>query len=209
MKYPRFISKKSIIGVPAPSDGADSKAKINRYKNACERFKNLGYDIVISNNLYKSDKGRSSSAQNRANEINDMFKSSIDFILCASGGEFLVEILPFVEFDLIKNNPKFVAGFSDPTGILYVITTKYDIASIYGKNFSNFGSNILHESEKNFLKLMKGNLDPQESYPLYEDEYIKKETGLEGYNLDKEVIWKTLNNEDINIKGRIIGVVLI
>lgn len=48
MKYPRFISKKSIIGVPAPSDGADSKAKINRYKNACERFKNLGYDIVIS-----------------------------------------------------------------------------------------------------------------------------------------------------------------
>ena len=52
---------------------------------------------------------------------------------------------------------------------------------------------------------MKGNLDPQESYPLYEDEYIKKETGLEGYNLDKEVIWKTLNNEDINIKGRIIG----
>lgn len=200
MKYPRFISKKSIIGVPAPSDGADSKAKINRYKNACERFKNLGYDIVISNNLYKSDKGRSSSAQNRANEINDMFKSSIDFILCASGGEFLVEILPFVEFDLIKNNPKFVAGFSDPTGLLYVITTKYDIASIY-----NFGSNILHESEKNFLKLMKGNLDPQESYPLYEDEYIKKETGLEGYNLDKEVIWKTLNNEDINIKGRIIG----
>ncbi len=65
-------------------------------------LKNLGYDIVISNNLYKSDKGRSSSAQNRANEINDMFKSSIDFILCASGGEFLVEILPFVEFDLIK-----------------------------------------------------------------------------------------------------------
>ncbi len=55
-----------------------------------------------------------------------------------------------------------------------MITTKYDIASIYGKNFSNFGSNILHESEKNFLKLMKGNLDPQESYPLYEDEYIKK-----------------------------------
>lgn len=205
MKYPKFISEKSIIGVPAPSDGADSEVKINRYKNAYERFKNLGYEVVISNNLYKSIKGRSSSAQNRANEINDMFKSNIDFILCASGGEFLVEILPFVDFELLKNNPKFVAGFSDPTGLLYVITTKYDIATIYGKNFSNFGSSILHDSEEKFLELMKGNLILQKSYPLYEEEYIKRKTGLESYNLDKEVIWKTFNNEDVNVKGRIIG----
>ena len=84
MKYPKFISEKSIIGVPAPSDGADSEVKINRYKNAYERFKNLGYEVVLSNNLYKSDKGRSSSAKIRAKEINDMFKSNLNFILVLS-----------------------------------------------------------------------------------------------------------------------------
>lgn len=53
--------------------------------------------------------------------------------MCASGGEFLLEILPYIDFDLLKNNPKFVCGFSDPTGLLYPITTKCDIATIYGK----------------------------------------------------------------------------
>ncbi len=205
MIYPNFLSKGSVIGVPAPSDGADCEAKVNRYKNAQDRLENLGYKIVISDNLYNSNIGRSADKTDRAKEINDMFASNMDLIFCAQGGEFLVEILPYIDFNLLQKNPRFVAGFSDPTGLLYPITTKLDIATIYGKNFSNLGSSDLHVSEENFLKVIEGNIVPQESYPLYEDEYIKKVTGLETYNLGKEVIWKTLDNLDVDICGRVIG----
>ena len=206
MIYPIFIKENSYIGVPAPSAGANVYERQNRMLNAKINLENLGYRIIMSKNILNSEKGRSAKARERANEINEMFKNKdIEFILCATGGEFLVEILPFIDFDLIKENPKFVAGFSDPTGLLYPITTKYDIATIYGQNFSSFGSEKCHQSQKDFLEIIKGNIVKQYSYDFYEEEYGEMITGLEGYNLTKEVYWNTLDEKEVLLKGRIIG----
>ena len=206
MIYPKFLKDNDTIGVPAPSAGADKKPRKNRYKKAIEFFENNGYKLEISKNIYSDYMTRSADKVTRGKEINDMFKDKdIDFILCAAGGEFLVECLPYVDFDLIKNNPKFVAGFSDPTGILFPITTKYDIATIYGQNFSSFGREKLSKSVYDFLDLMKGNRFDFKSYSLYELEEKEKVTGLEPLNLTKKVKWKTLDDKDVNIEGRIIG----
>ena len=151
MIIPKFVKKESVIGVVAPSDGADNELKVKRFKNACSKLESLGYKIKLSDNVFNSFMGRSTSEEQRAKEFNEMVRdNSVDLIMCASGGEFLLEILPYIDFELLKNNPKFVCGFSDPTGLLYPITTKCDIATIYGKNFSNFGMEEYHQSEKDF-----------------------------------------------------------
>ena len=116
-----------------------------------------------------------------------------------------MEILPYIDFELIKNHPKFIAGFSDPTGLLYSITTKCDIATIYGKNFSSFGAEIYHQSEKDFLEIIKGNLIIESSYDKYEEERLESLTGYESYNLNANTEIKTINCEEVNVKGRIIG----
>lgn len=206
MQYPKFIKENDCIGIPAPSAGAGVIEKKNKMINAKKNLEAFGYKLILSDNLFKCERGRSASAKERANEINNMFMNKeIDMLLCASGGDFLVEILPYVDFKLLKDNPKFVAGFSDPTGLLYPITTKYDIATIYGQNFGAFGAEELHQSQKDFLQIIKGILITEHSYDLYEKNYPEKVTGLEGYNLTKKVYWNTLNNEPISLKGRIIG----
>lgn len=206
MIYPKFIKPGDVIGVPAPSAGADTIQRINKMKNAKKNLERLGYKLVLSENLCKNKRGRSSNEKKRAEEVNGMFlNDDIDFVLCAAGGEFLVEMLPYVNFDLIKNNPKFVAGFSDPTGLLYPITTKYDIATIYGQNFGSFGKDKLSKSEQDFLEIINGNLLEECSYELYEEEPLEKITGLEEDNLTEKVYWKTLDGKSANIKGRIIG----
>lgn len=206
MIYPKFIKENNCIGVPAPSAGADCQERINKSLNAKDTLENLGYKLILSKNLLKCEKGRSAPAKERAKEINDMFSNKeIDMILCAAGGEFLVEILPYIDFDIIKENPKFIAGFSDPTGLLYPITTKCDIATIYGQNFTSFGTETLHQSQIDFLDIIKGNLKEEHSYDLYENEYVEKKTGLENYNLTEKVYWNTLDNKPATIKGRIIG----
>ena len=206
MKYPSFLKNNDLIGVPAPSGGASDDFKRNKYKNADKYFKDHGYRTLLSKNINKDYRGRSADKRKRANELNDMFKSKdIDLILCAAGGEFLVEILPYVDFELLKKNPKFVCGFSDPTGILYPITTKYDIATIYGNNFSSFGEDTFYDCHYDFLKIISGEKLKEESYPLYEEERLEKVTGLEGLNLTEEVYWKSLDNKKVDIKGRIIG----
>ena len=206
MIYPNVLKDNGNIGVPAPSAGAWDTKKANKMLNAKKNLESLGYNLELSKNLLKCNMGRSASAEERANEINEMFKNkNIDLILCAAGGDFLVEILPYIDFNLLKENPKLVAGFSDPTGLLYPITTKYDIATIYGQNFSSFGAEKLHKCQEDFLEIVKGNLKEENSYELYEDGYQDGETGLEPYNLTKKVYWNTMDGKPAETTGRIIG----
>lgn len=206
MIYPNFIKQNDYIGIPAPSQGASEVKKKNKFLNAKKTFEEMNYKLILSENLFKSDKGRSANAQIRAKEINDMFQNKdIKMLLCATGGDFLIEILPYINFEIIKDNPKLIAGFSDPTGLLYPITTKYDIATIYGQNFSSFGNEKLHQSQKDFLEIIKGNLIEQHSYDLYEKDYQETITGLESYNLTEKVYWQTLDNKKTFLRGRIIS----
>ena len=206
MIYPKFLEKGDTVGVPAPSSGAYDEPHVKRYENAKKKLENMGYKCVLSKNINISEKCRSASAEERANEINKMFEdTNIDMITCAAGGEFLVEILPFVEFEKILNKPKFVQGFSDPTGLLFPLTTKYDIATIYGNNFGDYGPEEYDRSITDNLEIIQGNIIEQDNYEMFENEGAEGKTGLEGYNFTDKVEWKVLKGTSASMKGRIIG----
>lgn len=206
MIYPEFLQKGNTIGVPAPSSGAYDEMHINKQKNAKKKLEEMGYKVEFSKNINISEKARSASAETRGKEINEMFENkNIDFIICAAGGEFLVEALPYINFEKIAENPKYIQGFSDPTGILFPLTTKYDISTIYAFNSSSYGTEEYFTDIKDNLEIIKGNLIEQKSYEKYELNQIEKITGLEGYNLTEPNIWKTLDNNSVEIKGRIIA----
>ena len=114
-------------------------------------------------------------------------------------------MLSELDFNVIKDNPKWLQGYSDPTGLLFTITTNLDIATVYSDNFKTFGMEPWHKSLENNLEILKGNIIEQTSFSKYEEDK-KLITGLEPFNLTKKVYWKNLNNEEvINIKGRMIG----
>ena len=206
MIYPKFLSNGNTIGVPAPSSGAYDDPHRNKYKNSKKKLEQMGYKIKWSKNIFKSDMSRSSTANYRAKELTDMFEDqTIDYIMCAAGGEFLIEILPYIDFNKISKNPKYIQGFSDPTGILYPITTKYDIATIYGLNFGDYGTETYTRDITDNLQIITGNIIKQDNYEMYENTWAEKITGLEGYNFTDKVIWKNINKEKINVTGRIIG----
>lgn len=206
MKYPKFITNNSCIGIICPSGGAHKETKINKYKNGIKRFENMGFKLKLSKYLFKNEMGRSSSIENRSNEFNNMLKDKdVDLVLCATGGDFLVEILPYIDFGLISDNLKYVCGFSDPTGLLFPLTTKYDVSTIYGQNFSPFGMKDLHKSQEDFLDIVMGKKLEEEGYDLYENEHREEITGLENYNLTEKVEYREINNKDVCVSGRIIG----
>lgn len=207
MIYPKGILKNACIGVTSPSDGITKKEKIYRLDNAIKKFNELGFKIKETNNVRTSIKGRSSSAKTRARELEDLFKDdNVSAIICSSGGDFLLEMLSELDFGVIKNNPKWLQGFSDPTGLLYTITTNLDIATIYADNFVSFGMRDWHKSLYNNLEILKGNMIEQDSFSKYESSYTNYIVGDETYNLDSDVYWKVLNrNGEINLSGRMIG----
>ncbi len=206
MIYPEFLKIGDTIGVPAPSDGAYNETSKIRFKNSIKHFEEMGYKVIVSKHLYNSKMARSASAKERAEELNEMFENKdIDMIICAAGGEFILEILPYVDFNKLVRNPKFVQGFSDPTAIMYSITTRFDIATINSINFKSFGMEPLEIDLKNNLEIIKGNIIKQKSFELYEEEGKTRVTGLEGYNLTNKVEWKVFESKEAHFRGRIIG----
>lgn len=206
MIYPKFLKERDTIGVTAPSDGVIDSTKVNRLNNAIKNMENLNFKIIETKNVRTSIKGSSSSINERAKQLIELYlNDEVKMIMCVAGGEFLLEILPFLDFDIIKNNPKWLQGFSDPTGLLFTITTNLDIATIYSDNFCSFGMEPWHQSLKNNIEILKGNLITQNSFSKYE-ERIQYVSGLEPYYLINDVKWENLFQEKkIEITGRIIG----
>ena len=197
MKYPNMNNHK--IGITAMSAGLGEC--LDDYKKSIANLEKNGFSIIETGNV-RNLGNPSSDSETRAKELDRLIlDNDIDMILNAAGGDFLLDMLPYVNFENIKNNPKIVMGSSDATGILFPITTMLDIATIYGFNASSYDQDNLHESQLNSFEIMKGNLVEQTSYDKYE---IDKKTRINSYSLTENVFWESLNGS-VDIKGRIIG----
>lgn len=116
-------------------------------------------------------------------------------------------MVSYVDWNVIQSNPKWLQGFSDMTGLTFLITILCDVATIYGNNFRTcFGMKKYHQSLKDNLQILSGNIVKQNSYDKYQNEYIDFVVGDEYYNLDTDVKWLNLRDEEeIVMHGRIIG----
>ncbi len=207
MRFPEFIKEGDTIGVTAPSGGITKEVKIARTKNSVKNFNARNINVVLDDIVFtEDDYGNSASPKRRAEGINKMMKDdNIKAIISACGGDFLFEILPYLDWDYIKNNPKWYQGFSDNTGLIYPLVTKCDIASIYGCNIGDFGMGKWERCVSEAYDILSGKIDKQESFEYYEDEFHDYETGLEGYFKDKKVLWQNYPDKDIEIQGRLVG----
>jgi muramoyltetrapeptide carboxypeptidase LdcA involved in peptidoglycan recycling len=207
MIYPEYLKKGNILGITAPSDGNKKETDFIRLDYGKEQIKKRGYDVLETAHVRTSNKGRSTDARTRAKELEELINDdSVKWIISAKGGDYLLEMLPLVDFNRIKANPKWIQGYSDNTGLMYTITTLCDIATLYGCNFNDFGMEVWHKAMEDNLQLVEGNIDTVHSYDQYEDGFYDRVTGLEGYHLDKPVCWRNLQGKDvINMSGRLLG----
>ena len=208
MIFPKYIKKNDIIAVTAPSNGITDEIKIKRFNKGVEQLKNRGYNVEFTDSVFKADKrGVSNTAKIRAEEFNRLFdKNEVSGIFCAAGGDYLMEMLEYVDFEKIKANPKWVQGYSDNTGLVFPIMTKCDVASVYGCNFGDFGMNPWQTAVSNALGVLEGNVRIQKSFDYYESDRHEYQTGFEGYYKDKEVCWINGRGEEkIEMSGRLIG----
>lgn len=214
MIIPNHIKKGDIIGVTAPSDGVVDELDIKRFQYAKEQLANKGFDVVFTENVFTADsQNRSSSGKERAKQFNGLLdRKDVSEIISAKGGNFLNEMLAYVDCEKIRNNPKWFQGYSDNTGLTHLITTKCDVASIYGSNFGEFGMENWHKSVCDNLDLLEGKNIIQQSFDGYQDGFGEKITGLEGYECDKESKWKldrvTMskgNADQVTMNGRLLG----
>ena len=228
MRIPKNLKIGDTIGICAPSAGISEPEKIIRLDEAITRLKSMGFNVVETASIRNDENGRSADKKVRAEEFMSLYLNpNVSAIIFAAGGDFLVEILDYIDFEKIRNSePKWLVGYSDITGLTVPITTNTDVATLYSQNIKDFAMIPLHEALDNTLKIMMGEYPVQNSFEKCEKKIDMSVFSLEaenkendedrieekelnpnkGYELEEDVIWKNLYDEDIvNIKGRAIG----
>ena len=129
MIYPEFLKKGNTIGICAPSAGI-GEDDFADFEISLSHLKGQGWAIKETESV-RSGLDESAPPAIRAKEFNELINNKdVNAIICASGGDFLISMLPYVDAEAIKKNPKWVQGYSDPTSLLYYVTTKLDLATI-------------------------------------------------------------------------------
>ncbi|EOI01829.1 hypothetical protein UAY_01237 [Enterococcus moraviensis ATCC BAA-383] len=151
MKAPR-LQAGDEIRVIAPSTSflslTDSGIKL-----AEQRLTDLGFKITFSEHTNEVDVIGSSSIMSRVKDLHEAFSDdNVKGILTAIGGFNSNELLPYLDFELIKRHPKIFCGYSDITALCNAITTKTKLLTYVGPHFSSFQMDELqHYQTEHFL----------------------------------------------------------
>ena len=212
MIYPEKLNINDFIGVTATSAGLEDSASLNKLESAIENFEKMNYKIIETKNVRECQKLVSSSGERRAKEFLDLWQDEkIKYIILARGGEFLMEMLPYIDKEKIKTAiPKWVQGFSDTSLLLFYLTTNFNIATVHANNFSTYGMKNLDSSLIKSIEFVKNpnEIFVQENFDKYEVYSINREEGkeLEPFNLTEKVVYKNLYEKTKEtFAGRLIG----
>jgi muramoyltetrapeptide carboxypeptidase LdcA involved in peptidoglycan recycling len=105
MKYPKLLKKGDTIGICAPSSGIGEDL-FPRFDKAIANIKAQGYDVIESATVRNRVECASANAKTRAAELMSLYENpAIAAIIPPWGGEFLMEILPLMDFERIAALP--------------------------------------------------------------------------------------------------------
>lgn len=134
MIKPRKLKKGDKVAIVSLSKGLLGEEKfIHKYYLAKERLeRDFGLEAVAMPNALKGVAYLYSHPEARARDLMDAFRDpSIKAVFCAIGGDDTIRLLPYIDFDVLRSNPKIFTGFSDSTTNHFMMH-KAGLVSYYG-----------------------------------------------------------------------------
>lgn len=163
-----FDKKIVNIRVIAPAASLANLAPANK-ELAEERLKSLGFNVSFGQHAFERDMFGSSSIQSRVSDLHEAFQDAdVDLVMAAFGGANSNELLPYIDYELIKNNQKIFCGFSDITALQDALFKKSNLINLYGPCFSHFAMKQGFDYiEKTFMDIIK---DKQRKFDIIDSE---------------------------------------
>ena len=171
---PYSIKPGDTIGVIAPSNVILEKDE-EYIEKSTKLFEDLGYKVKFGKYVRSNSLGYGATAKQKAEDINNMFKDEeVKAIICVKGGEDCNSTFDYIDYELLKNNPKIICGFSDITAITNVITAKTGLVTFNGGTFKSLSS---WQTDYAFKEMIKRFQDKSLELGIDEDEYTTIKQG--------------------------------
>lgn len=153
MIKPKKLQIGDTIGFIAPS----YKAKREPIEHAAENLRKLGYKVKFSKYLFSTTNDYAGSIEERAEDFNAMIADPEVNMVFFAGGEVGNEILPFIDYENIKKNPKILCSYSDSTTVLNAVNHMTGLVTFYGSSPRFFEGGPTDYTLINFEKRLKSN----------------------------------------------------
>ena len=152
MIKPERLKIGDTIGVIAPSSPIIG-IKVEELERAREIVEKDGFKVKYSKNLFSNTNGYSATSKEKADDINEMFKDKeVKMIWCARGGGSSSTTFEYLDYKLIKKNPKIICGYSDITSLTNMITEKTGLVTFSSTNFKTISTDETDYSYKEVIK---------------------------------------------------------
>ena len=191
---PPKLQKGDEIRIIAPARSLPllSEELINR---AVKNLTAAGFKITFSKNCHESDIFNSSSIKSRVDDIHDAFRdSNVKIVLTVIGGFNSNHLLKYIDYNLIRENPKFLCGYSNITALTNAITAKTGLVTYSGPHFSTWAMKKEFEYNLEYFRkcLMVDepfDVQPSETWsddPWYRDQENRNCIKNDGYKIVNE-----------------------
>lgn len=131
-RTPPALNAGATIGIYSPSSPATHFAP-KRTERAIKYLEQKGYRVIAGQLTGKADHYRAGTIQERAAELNALINNpDIDCIMSTIGGANSNSLLPYIDYDAIRRDPKVFIGYSDVTAILLAIYAQTGLITFYG-----------------------------------------------------------------------------
>lgn len=205
IRYPS-LQEGATIGVTAPSSGLNAELH-DLLRLSFARMERDGFRVVSGETVWTQEKAKSSPAQFRAAEFNEMMRDDhIDMIIPPWGGELLIEILEYLDFDNFED--KWILGYSDISVLLLAITLKTGMATAHGTNLIDLRGEFTDQTTamwKSVLSTATGGSVIQHSSEKYQQEWKHSDPSPCVFHLTEPTYWKVVGDQHVKIQGRVLG----
>ena len=156
MIKPSMLKPGCRIGVVSPSYWL----KKQYMEKTSKFFQDKGYTMVMGNSNSMKWGPFAGTPQERADDIHHMFSNpKIEAIICARGGYGANRVLPLLDYNLIRDNPKIFMGYSDITAYLTSITQKTGLVTFHGPMMVSYKKGFINYNFQTMERILNGTPD--------------------------------------------------
>ncbi|GJQ62693.1 MAG: peptidase S66 [Melioribacteraceae bacterium] len=143
---PKKLKKGDTVGVVAPA----GYLKEDHLKETRENLEGMGLKVYYTDRISHRNGYLGGTDKERAEDINHMFANdNVDVIFAVRGGYGCARMLDYINYDIVKKNPKILIGYSDITSLLYAIYAKTGLVCFHGpvgiSTFNDYSVRIMED----------------------------------------------------------------
>lgn len=169
------VKKGDTVGVIAPSSKIDED-DLEVINNSVLLMESTGLKVKFAKNAFKNTLGYGATPKEKAEDINEMFADKeVKLIFCVSGGFNSNTVFEYLDYEVIKNNPKPLCGFSDSTSLGNIIYAKTGVITFNGPTFKALTS---WATPYAYEEVVKRFIDGNMNLGKDDDEYITIKEGM-------------------------------